>query len=142
MEKNLRQQLSVYNEMVLTYTPFFKRMATIFKIDPSTMNFTKICSLYDTIKVDRYLNRKLPEEFTEDDLKNIEHLFSWYMHITRNGDLAKAFSTFALNQVISHFDGKIKNPKEGPKWVTISSFDGDIVSVHNQLNIASASCIE
>lgn len=47
--------------MVITYTPFLKKMATLFKIDQSLMNFTKIAQLYDTINVDRYLNRLLPQ---------------------------------------------------------------------------------
>ena len=54
--------------MVLTYTPFFKEMASTFKIDASSMNFSKIASLYDTIKVDRYLGRSLPSEFDQKDL--------------------------------------------------------------------------
>ena len=29
------------------------------------MNFSKLCSLYDTIRVDTYLGRSLPEEFTK-----------------------------------------------------------------------------
>lgn len=46
--------------MVLTYAPFLKKMASIFKIDPTAMNFTKLCSLYDTIRVDIFLGRPLP----------------------------------------------------------------------------------
>ena len=53
--------------MILTYTPFLKKMATIFKIDTSAMNFTKLAALYDTIAVDRYLGRSLPSEFTSVD---------------------------------------------------------------------------
>jgi len=51
--------------MVLTYKPFLRKMATTFKIDESVMNFTKLASLYDTIRVDRYLGRPLPESFTQ-----------------------------------------------------------------------------
>lgn len=47
--------------MVLTYTPFLKKIATIFNIDSNSINFTKIANLYDTIRVDRYLGRPLPK---------------------------------------------------------------------------------
>ena len=43
--------------MELTYTPFLKKMASLFKIEQSTMNFTKLSFLYDTVRVDRYLGR-------------------------------------------------------------------------------------
>jgi hypothetical protein len=59
-ERNIRQQLDDYNEMVLIYTPFLKKMASVFKIDTSTMNFTKLTALHDTVTVDRYLGRPLP----------------------------------------------------------------------------------
>jgi hypothetical protein len=60
--------------MVLTYTPFLKKIANSFKIDPLSMNFTKLAALYDTIAVDRYLGRPLPTELTPADLTNLQHL--------------------------------------------------------------------
>lgn len=57
--------------MVLTYTPFLKKIANTFKIDPASMNFTNLASLYDTVRVDRYLGRKLPVGFSSDDLENM-----------------------------------------------------------------------
>ncbi len=54
--------------MVLTYNPFLKKMANTFKIDPVSMNFTKLASLYDTLQVDRYLGRQLPTDFSQPDL--------------------------------------------------------------------------
>ena len=122
MEKNIRAQLTVYNEMMLTYTPFLKKMSSVFKIDPNAMNFTKLISLYDTIRADRYLGRPMPEEFTKEDEKNIEHLCYWYHHFILSFDLSKAFSAFTFNQVISNFDNKIKTPNSDNKWVTISTF--------------------
>jgi hypothetical protein len=61
-------QLTDYNEMVLTYNPFLKKIANIFKIDPASMNFTKLSTLYDTVQVDRYLGRQLPANFSQADL--------------------------------------------------------------------------
>lgn len=57
--------------MLLTYSPFLRRMATTYNVDPSAMNFTKLASLYDTIRADRYLGRKLPAGFSQADLQNI-----------------------------------------------------------------------
>ena len=128
--------------MVLTYAPFLKKMASIFKIDPNAMNFTKLCSLYDTIRVDIYLGRPLPSEFTKEDQANIEHLYYWYQHFTHSFDLSRAFATFALNQVVGSFNKKVKNESADSKWTTISTFEGDLISVMNNLNISSASCIE
>ena len=51
--------------MLLTYTPFLKKLATTFKIDPSSMTFKRMAELYDTINVDRYLARPLPQEFKD-----------------------------------------------------------------------------
>lgn len=50
-------QLADYNEMILTYTPFLKKMGNIFKIDSASMNFTKLASLFDTVRVDMYMGR-------------------------------------------------------------------------------------
>jgi len=58
----------------MTYTPFLKKMATMFGADPLGMNFTKLTALYDTVSVDRYLGRSLPTEFTTADLTNLQHL--------------------------------------------------------------------
>lgn len=131
-----------YDEMILTYTPFLKRVAGIFKIDPNSMNFTKIVSLYDTIRADRYLGRPLPSEFSQSDLANIEHLYNWYNHFIYNFNLAKAHNTFTFNQIIQLFDNKIKNKTSNLKWLTISAEEANIITAQNALNISSARCIE
>ena len=40
------------------------------------------------------------------------------------------------------FNKKVKNESMDSKWTTISTFEGDLISVMNNLNISSASCIE
>jgi len=75
-------------------------------------------------------------------LENIEHLYYWHHHFIKIFNLSKAFSTFTFNQVMSHFDEKVKTPSSKNKWVTISTFEGDLISVMNNLNISSANCIE
>lgn len=57
--------------MILTYTPFLKKAATAFGIEPSSMNFTKLAALYDTLNVDKYLGKSLPSSFKEEDWANL-----------------------------------------------------------------------
>ncbi len=128
--------------MVLTYTPFLKKMASTFNIEPSSMNFTKLSALYDTVRSDKYLGRKLPTSLTQSDFANLEHLYNWHKHFTYTFDLAKAYNTYKFNEVFTSFDNKIKNPNSQVKWVTISANEIDIIAAQNGLKIASASCIE
>ena len=57
--------------MVLTYTPFLKKAATAFGMDPLSMNFTKLAALYDTVNVDKYLGKSLPSGFKDEDFANL-----------------------------------------------------------------------
>lgn len=128
--------------MVLTYTPFLKKMASTFGIEASSMNFTKLSALYDTVRSDKFLGRKLPASFTQEDLNNLEHLYNWHKHFTYTFDLAKAYNTYKFNEVLSVFDSKVKNPNSLGKWVTISANEIDIIAAQNGLKISSAACIE
>lgn len=128
--------------MVLTYTPFFKKMATVFG-DTNLSNFTRLAALYDTVTVDRFLGRSLPSNFNAEDLKNMEHLYHWYTHFTRSFNLSKAYNSFKASKIIEYFDARVKNPNGvSLKWTTLSVDDVDIVALQNDLNISSASCIE
>lgn len=51
--------------MMITYLPFLKRIALIFNLPLSSMNFTKLASLYDTLTVDKSLGRPMPTTFAE-----------------------------------------------------------------------------
>lgn len=128
--------------MVLTYTPFLKKMGSIFGIDPNQMNFTQLSNLFNTVRADKYLGRRFPGNFSEDDYTNMEHLYNWFNHFTRTYDLGKAYNTFKFNQILAWFDGKVKSPSSQLKWVTISVNEIDLVTAHNGLGIASAFCIE
>lgn len=57
--------------MVLTYTPFLKKIATTFGIGPSTMSFTQLTALYDTLSVDKYLGKSLPSGLKEEEWANL-----------------------------------------------------------------------
>lgn len=129
--------------MVLTYTPFLKKTATAFGMDPATMNFTKMAALYNTLNADKYLGKSLPPTFKEEDFANLEHLASWYSHFTRSFNLSRAYSTHTLSKILQNFDNRIKSPEGGGlKWSTLSLDAGDLVALQNNLNISSALCIE
>jgi hypothetical protein len=129
--------------MVLTYTPFLKRMATAFSIDAATMNFTKLSALFDTINVDKYLGKPLPSQITQDDYKNGMHLYFWYHQFTKSFNLSKAFATRPIRKVMESFDNRVKNiAGAGVKWSTIVLDEAHIVSLRNGLNFSSAQCIE
>ena len=127
--------------MLLTYTPFLKQVATTFGIEPSSMNFSRLAALYDTVRTDRYLGRALPASLKETDLTNMEHLYHWYGHFSRVNELGKAYNTYKFNQIISAFDNKIKSPSSQAKWLTISVQEVDLWVAQNALGIASAGCI-
>ena len=128
--------------MVLTYTPFLRKVATSFGMDSSSMNFTKLAALYDTVNVDRYLGKSLPSGFSQDDFNNLQHLYNWYSHFTRSFNLSKAINTHKIDKILSLFDYRVKNVT-GPtlRWTTISVDSLDIVALQNDLNISSALCI-
>lgn len=107
--------------MVITYTPFLKKIGNAFGLDPNSMNFTKISALYDTLNVDKYLGKALPSGITQEDFKNMEHLYNWYTHLTRSFNLSKALNSHKLNKTLSVFDGRVGNPSGfGLKWTTLS----------------------
>ena len=56
------------------------------------MDVGTISSLYDTLTVDRYLGRPMPDNFTEDDYLNMRHLHYRYSFITMSDDLGKALN--------------------------------------------------
>lgn len=129
--------------MVLTYTPFLRKVANIFGLDSNSMNFTKLSALYDTVNVDRYLGKALPSGFSQDDFNNLQHLYNWYTHFTRSFNLSKALNTKKIEKILGTFDNRVKNiAGVALKWSTISVDLLDIVALQNDLNISSALCIE
>ena len=141
MDKNIKQQITDYNEMVLTYTPFLKKMATAFSMDTATMNLTKLAALFDTINVDKYLGKSLPSQITQDDYKNGMHLYYWYHQFTKSFNLSKAYATRPIRKVMESFDGRVKNLSGGTKWSTVVLDEAHIIALRNGLNFTSALCI-
>lgn len=142
IKRNIDSQKVVYDEMVLTYTPFLRRVGQIFGIDAAAMNFSKISSLYDTLTVDRYLGRPFPKELTEDDYLNMRHLHYWLNYFKINFNLSKAINTGKLKRVLADFDGRIANANQELKWTFLSAHDTDISGMLLDLNVSSAQCVE
>lgn len=128
--------------MTLTYAPFLRRMGQTFAIEPTSMNFSKISSLYDTLTVDRYLGRPLPQNITEDDYLNMRHLHYWFNYFKINFNLTKAINTGKLKRVLEDFDGRINNiTGQVLKWTFLSAHDTDISGMLLDLNVSSAQCV-
>lgn len=128
--------------MTLTYAPFLKRMGQTFGIEPTSMNFSKISSLYDTLTVDRYLGRPLPQNITEDDYLNMRHLHYWFNYFKINFNLTKAINTGKLKRILEDFDGRINNiTGQILKWTFLSAHDTDISGMLLDLNVSSAQCV-
>ena len=129
--------------MALTYAPFLRRMGQTFEIEPTAMNFSKISSLYDTLTVDRYLGRPLPEKITEDDYLNMRHLHYWFNYFKINFNLTKAVNTGKLKRIIQDFDGRINNiTGQVLKWTFLSAHDTDISGMLLDLNVSSSQCVQ
>jgi hypothetical protein len=128
--------------MVLTYTPFLRKIGQTFGIEPSAMNFSKISSLYDTLTVDKYLARPMPKDFTDDDYLNMRHLHYWLNYFKISFNLSKAINTGKLNRIMQDFDGRIASNSQPLKWTFLSAHDTDISGMLLDLNVSSASCVE
>jgi hypothetical protein len=96
--------------MNLTYFPFMKKMAQVFNLTLSSMNFSTLSSIYDTLTVDRYLGRPMPEfGFSENDYLNLRHLHYWYNFFKINFDLSRAINTGKIKKILKEFDDRISN---------------------------------
>lgn len=52
--------------MVLTYTPFLKKLTSLFyKNQTATIKIDQSIDVFDTLYVDRYLGRTLPQSISE-----------------------------------------------------------------------------
>ena len=109
----------------------------------STLNFSALHGLYDSVEVDRYLGKPLPAQFTDADYNNLKHLAVWHDLFKFNFNIARAYNTYPIKRILQDFDGRISNLKTKPlKWTILSAHDYHINCFLNYLNISSASCIE
>ena len=62
--------------MNATYYPFIQKMISVFNLS-STATLETLSTLTGDIEVSLHLGRKTPDNFTDDDHKNIKHLNAW-----------------------------------------------------------------
>lgn len=128
--------------MNATYYPFFKKLAPMFNFSLSTASFYTMLRVMDVVNVDNYLGRPLPNNFTDDDTKNIFHLANWYFYIAELNNNSIMFNTGKLQKILSVFDMRTRIPDTyALKWTFLSGHDTDIIAMHLGLNLSSAQCI-
>lgn len=50
--------------MIFTYSPFIKKLAPMFNYSADKAQLYTMLRVYDTVNVDKYLGRTLPQNFT------------------------------------------------------------------------------
>lgn len=87
--------------MTLRYHPFLKKLTqNFFNNQTQTISIDQSIELFDTLYVDRYLNKPLPTVLTEADFENLNHLNSWYYTFIMSQGLAHLVNTYKLKKVI------------------------------------------
>jgi hypothetical protein len=142
VQHNIDIQKPVYDEMVMTYTPFLSRMSEILKINPAAASIPRIGIIYNALATDRYLGRPMPDNLTEDDYLNMRHLYYWLNFFKISFNLSNALNTGKLNRILEDFDGRIANSQQTLKWTFISAHGKDISAMLLGLNVSSSSCVE
>ena len=129
--------------MNLTYYPFIKRMATMFNFTVDNKSFLSLTRCYDAVSVDMYLGRPLPNGFTNDDYKNLQHLTNWYYYIGTSNDNSFMINTFKMQKIISVFDLRTKlTDSYALKWTMLLGHDTDVWAMHQALNISNYTCTQ
>jgi hypothetical protein len=88
--------------------------------------------------VDRHLGRLLPDGFTEDDFRNVQHFSNWYFMIEAGGQNTLISNVMKFGKVFREFDNRIKDIKNYPlKWTFISGHDFDLMAMHMAMKTSS-----
>lgn len=115
----------------------------MFNFSLANVTLYTMLRVLDVVNVDNYLGRPLPQNFTEDDTKNVFHLANWYYYIVELGNNSLMYNTGKMQKIISVFDLRTKLPDSyALKWTFLSGHDTDIFAMHIGLNLSSAQCIE
>lgn len=105
------------------------------------LNIAYMAELYDVIACDRYLGRKLPDNFTQEDYNNLRHLAHYIMLTAYADTVSKALSTPFFQKIIYEFDMKLKNTSSFRKFSMFSGHDTNVAPTLTFLNLSSAKCI-
>lgn len=86
--------------MNITYTPFVKKIISVFNLTANA-TFQTLSSLSDTLIVDKYLGRSLPTGFNEDDYMNLQHIFNWYNNLKYSGTVSRVINSRKYAKIIN-----------------------------------------
>lgn len=126
----------------MTYYPFFKKMIQFFNMSQNS-TIQSLSSLYDTLIVDKYMGRPLPNGFTNDDLDNLEHIHDWLNNLKYSGTVSRVINSRKYAKILNEFDNRIKNLAGYPlKWTFLSAHDTDVLPAQSDLNFSSFQCVE
>jgi hypothetical protein len=127
--------------MNLTYYPFIKKVAQLFNLSSNT-TFPTLSSLFDTLVVDKYLGKAVPNGMTEADLDNLQHLHNWYNNVKYSANASKLINSRKFAKILSEFDNRVKNlAGYSLKWSFLSAHDTDVLPAQVDLNFSSFQCI-
>lgn len=138
-----KARLLEYEDMNMTYYPFLKNLTKyFFKNQTQTITIQQSIEVFDTLYVDRYLNKPLPSFISENDFTNLLHLNSWYYTFIMSGKLSHLVNTYKLKKVINQCENRVRLPKTyATKMTVISCHDTDISALFTDLNISSSQCV-
>ena len=144
INKSITARKADYDEMTATYTPFLRKLTTLFyKNQTQLIKLDQVIDVFDTLNVDRYLGRPLPANISQEDYKNLDHLNSWYYTYTLSRNLSHLINTYKLKKVVTEFENRVRLPNTYATKMTIMSVhDTDIASLLTDLNLTSSDCIE
>lgn len=86
--------------MNLTYYPFLKKTAEVFNLT-GNVTLQTVSSLFDTLIVDKYMGRKLPDGYTEDDLMNLQHLHNWLNNVKYEGIVSRIINSRKYAKILN-----------------------------------------
>ena len=107
------------------------------------ITFQTLNDVYDSIVVDKYLGRPLPQNFSQADFDNLEHLYNWLNNMKFSDTAALVFNARKYAKIVKEFDSRIQNLSGySLKWSFLSAHDTDILPMQTDLNFSSFSCVE
>jgi hypothetical protein len=86
--------------MNLTYYPFIKKTIQVFNLS-SNATFATLSSLFDTLIVDKFMGRGLPNGYTDNDLMNLQHLHNWVNNVKFMGTVSRVINSRKYTKILN-----------------------------------------
>ena len=99
-----------------------------------------MANLYDTVRSDLSLGRKLPSDFSSDDMKQLKFMSNYYNSLLNSGSYADIFSALILNQVEAKMRDIIHS-KSQRKWSMFFMKEMNMMPLVTKLNLTSSDCL-